>query len=190
MGGTDEAGLLAGAAVPGPHQIKLRVPRGARAVHLSAQFTTSPLASPPTLQLLVKANAPITFTHLGTGLTNNADQIATATVANNLVSATVPIDVPCLPTSAVYLSLANVGASAVTVRAVLATTDPAAGCGDSTFDAGSPIVLPLATAEAAPTGCGCSTGSPEALALGALGALAWLKRRKVRSLTPLPTAEL
>lgn len=176
------------AVIPGPIQFKLRTPKGATKVHVSAKLGSGspiPGATPPVLAL-VKENAPITFTRSGGGLTNDATQsvqLSSGGLANITVS------VPCGAASEVYVTLASTGGGGA-AQNVSVTFDAPATCvvasdgGTTDRDDGGvdtktiPSVGAGSTTSAAPAKtCGCSSGElGPMLGLG-LAALA-LRRRK------------
>src|SRR6185436_12604209 len=117
IGGRSQSGL-SGGFIPGPHQMKLKVPMGAKSVSVTAQVGADPLGlggGTPTLKLLARANSPISFGKSGGTLQNDATATVDFTVMNGGANATANIDVPCAATSEVYVTIANNGANAATL---------------------------------------------------------------------------
>ncbi len=127
---------LAGSLVPGPHQFKLKVPTGAQTITVTGvQSSANPFAQPLKPKVLVKKGQAITFTKMGSSLTNNADVNGDFT-GNGTITATITVDAPCGAASEVFVTMAATGASTLTNVKVTAT--PPASCNpvDAGTDAG------------------------------------------------------
>ena len=174
-----------GSKVPGPHQFKFQLPRGAREVSISGPYfsfgggTLPDGGSSMRLQLLAKANAPITFTRQGGVLTNDSDvsAIPTTPIQGQMVGRAA-IQVAC--GGEVYFTVVNTSRRDRALYNLGVGYEPLNDCSDvdAGSDAGEPdagppppqdVLVPMAQdgLGAVPQGCGCSSG-------GVLGALAVL----------------
>lgn len=176
---TTFAGVGANLTVPGPYQFKIHVPRGAKSVSMNAQMQT--FGTNSRLEFLAVADRPITFAKNGTNIQNDASARVVPSVSQGVVSATLPIDVPC----GGDLHFA-IGGTSQRDRALYNLTfgfEQADSCPE--VDAGVPDAGPVtpptvrlvaAKEELGPKleGCSCTTASPFALVFGAL----WLSRRR------------
>ncbi|MBS1148656.1 MAG: Protein-N(5)-glutamine methyltransferase PrmC, partial [Myxococcaceae bacterium] len=95
ISGSAYAALGSGQGVPGPYQMKIRVPKGAKSVTLSGPYFSGGGSTTARLALLAKANQPITFTRAGQTLTHDADKSVVPTAGGGTMSGTALIDVPC-----------------------------------------------------------------------------------------------
>lgn len=95
LAGASFAGLAQGSVVPGPYQFKFRVPAGAKSLTMTGLYQT--FGNNPTvrLQLLARAGDPIAFVRNGQIIQNDAQVTVVPTVANQVMTATVNLDVPC-----------------------------------------------------------------------------------------------
>jgi hypothetical protein len=173
--GIGAATTLPNALMPGPFQFKVTAPKGAKSVKISSTVASSGLGgTPPTVQALVKYDAPITFTLAGANLTNDAK--TTAQLASG--GGTIAADAGC--GSSVYVSLASAG-TGVTLENVQVTIEPLAAC--PVVDAGTPgqpeITLPVIGSVEGPPGktCGCSA-MDGSLVVGALALVTLARRRR------------
>jgi hypothetical protein len=172
--GIPAAANMANALVPGPYQLKVNAPMGAKAVRISGMVQGGGLGGQaPAVTALVKYGAPITFTAAGAALNNDAT--ITSQLANGV--GTIAADAGC--GSAVYVSLASIGGGA-TLQAVEVKIDPLTSC---TVDAGQPdagheVTLPVVTSVEGPPAktCGCSA-LDASLVVAALGLLSLRRRR-------------
>lgn len=184
--GADFTQVTVGEAIPGPYQMKFRVPNGARSVTVSGPYFGGGGggSTPPTLLLLAKANAPVTFVRTGTNTTHDADRSVVPTrPAQGQMSATAMIDVPC--GGELYFTVANTSRRDRQLTNLAFSYEPALECpppvpdaGPAPVDAGpsepEPIFVPGVSADLGaplPAGCGCSSAGPGLLALVGLGAL-------------------
>ncbi len=182
--GTSFAAVASGSAVPGPYQLKLRVPNGARSVTVGGPYFVFG-GGTVRLQVLAKANAPITFTRAGTSLTNDADVAVTPTVPQqNFMEGKAVIDVPC--GGELYFTVANTSTRDRAVQGLEFSYEPKDSCAPVVPDAGAvdagvpdPVVLTAAGDGLGPalTGCGCNAVSPFGLGLLLLP-LALRRRRR------------
>jgi hypothetical protein len=172
--------------IPGPHQLKLRVPNGARSVQVTGQIPPDPLAGfgggAPRLKALARAGGPITFIRVGSSLQNDATGTADVTIAQGNATATINLDVPCGPTSEVYVTVANDGQGPTTLQNLTLSATPAATCSPPDAgpggDGGMTIVLPgIGVVEGQAQGCGCGA-SPWGAPVVLLVALALRRRRR------------
>ncbi len=190
IGGTQRAGVSG--IVPGPYQMKLRLPNGARTVTVTGQVGASGLfGGAPNVTLLAKVGQPITFQKQGTALTNDADVTAAGQVQNGALTAKVDIAVPC--GGEVYFTLGTNSQGGAAVQQVAASFDPATSCavdagtdaglpdaGGGPADAGSTVVEHVGGgAGRTPEGCGCASASSTAAFLALMSAL--MRRRAPRS---------
>lgn len=187
IGGRQQAGVSSG-VVPGPYQMKLRVPAGARSVKISAPYQSGGFGGggTPPIKLLAKANQPVTFTRASGVLSNDADVKADAVLSGSTLSAEAFVDAPCGETSEVYFTLGTDGTDQQALQNLKVSFTPLAVCPvdagtPAAADAGPAIVDGLGgngvTAQgSAPTGCGCGAGASMAFAL--LPLLALLRRRQ------------
>ncbi len=135
--GTTFAQVGAMQQVPGPYQLKFRVPNGAKSVRANAVTFGGGggAGATPRFQLVAKSNQPITFTRTGQNLANDAEQMAPAVTANGMATATVPINVPC--GGEVYFTLVNTSTRDRTLQNLTFAFTPADSC---PVDAGMPEV--------------------------------------------------
>ncbi|MBL9037899.1 MAG: hypothetical protein JNG84_05220 [Archangium sp.] len=184
--GSDLATVTSGTAIPGPYQLKLHVPNGAKQVTMSGvSFSFGGGGGGSRLQLLAKAGAPITFTRAGSTLTNDADAMVVPTSTRGTLAGTVTLAVPC--GGDVYVTLANTGArdrivqqlsiSATPADSCPPPAEPDAGVGDGDAGVVDAIIGPaVPEALGPPLGCGCSSGA--AAALWAIPLALWPRRRR------------
>jgi hypothetical protein len=191
---TSQARLTTSQLMPGPYQLAVRVPNGARSFTVTGtlgQGSTS-------LRVLARAASPITFKRASGGrLTNDAERSATPTFTGAAFSATGSLDVPC--GSTLYLTVANFAAVEQVIAFLSVSTTPALSCPPPVVDAGAPdaggpppdaggppppiTFAPLPdTLGATPPGCGCGATAHSPLALGIwLLALRARRRSSARS---------
>ncbi len=199
--GTTFAELAPGTAVPGPYQMKIRVPNGAKSLVVSGPYFGGGMTV--RVGIVAKANAPITFTRgAGQALLNDADKTVTPTVGGGMMKGTVSIDVPCggelfftvtntSPRDRQLQNLAFTYAPADSCAVVPDAGVPDAGNPDAgglnpgVGDAGTPkpstvtidAVPDSLGAVAVKTGCGCSGGVGGFFWVALLGApLLWRRR--------------
>jgi hypothetical protein len=182
ISGTAFAGVASGMAVPGPYQFKIHVPAGAKSVTMTGPYQTFGGATTARLQLLVSADSPISFAKNGQNVANDAQVMVVPTVANQMMSATANIDVPC--GHDLYIAVANTSARDRPLYDLVFSFTPADSCPQPEVDAGpppppDPIQLNGASdlLGAPAKGCGCGSVPPLAL-LPAL--LVFLRRRQGR----------
>ncbi len=192
IGGRDEAGLAIGSMVPGPYQMKVSLPKGARSLNVTAAIQADPLGQSQTsAELLVKVGQPITFNRASSVVTNDADVTAGAVAAGSSLSAQAMIDVPC--GADLFFTLATTGAQGEVLQDVAVDVIKAVSCAPDAgidagtdagaVDAGAPVSIPSIAEEGragagrAPEGCGCGA-SGGGLALAAAGLAAALARRR------------
>ncbi|MFT3712945.1 MAG: hypothetical protein QM817_35280 [Archangium sp.] len=179
--GTAFAGVSNGLTVPGPYQFKIHVPNGAKSVTMSAQMQT--FGTNSRLEFLASANNPISFAKSGVNLSNDAMAKTVPTVAQQVVSGTVMIDVPC--GGDLHFAIGDTSQRDRTLFNLTFTYAQADSCPEvdaGVPDAGmtmmpNPTVRLVAAKEelgARVMGCTCSSASPFALVIGAL----WLLRRR------------
>jgi uncharacterized protein (TIGR03382 family) len=177
--GTSFAGVGDGLSVPGPYQVKIRVPRGAKSIGMSGQMQSFGTMS--RLELLAAADRPITFAKNGTSLANDAMARTVPAIAQGVLSATLPINVPC--GGEVYLAVANQSRRDRQIYDLQFAFDPADSCPEvdaGVPDAGAPMQAPIRLVNAPETlgdrvmGCSCNVTSPLAVIVSAL----WLLRRR------------
>ena len=188
MPGTSFAGVQDNGNVPGPYQVKIRLPRGARSVSFSAQMAS--FGNNPRLELLAAIDRPIGFAVNAGSIANDATLSATATLSQGTVSATLPIDVPC--GSEVTLALANNSRRDRTLIDLRFAYEEALSCpdvpdagpvggggGGTGGGSGGPVRLVAPSETLGPTvmGCGCS-GGPSLLFVAAAGLLFARRRRR------------
>lgn len=188
IGGNSRAGMN-GQIIPGPYQIKLRTPQGARRVSISGRVDTGPFGGAPSVRLLARAGSPITFTRGGNTLTNDATKTVLGSIIGGVLDAAADIDVPCGATSEVYLSIGTSGGGNVNIQGLTASFQPATTCDpqdggtDGGTDAGQGggqvVSVPHAgdNAGRVPEGCGCSGAGAGLAALALLGLLGLARRR-------------
>jgi hypothetical protein len=168
---------LSSGVIPGPHQLKLRVPNGTRSVTVTAAVAGNALfgGGTPQLKALGRVGSPISFVRTNNALQNDAQGTADVTVTQGNASAVINLAAPCGATSEVYVTLANSGANPVTLTNLSISAQPAASCaGDGgmndggTGDGGSnTTITPGITTDGGPEGvvqgpalktCGCGAG--------------------------------
>ncbi|MBI3185824.1 MAG: hypothetical protein HYZ28_27115 [Myxococcales bacterium] len=186
IGGTQRAELAAGQLVPGPYQLKLITPNGAKSVTIAGQVGggLAGFGGAPQVKVLAKVGQPITFTRPSANTTaHDADKTADATITGGSMSGKVAIQVPCGASSEIYLTLATPSANGATVRGLSASFEQADSCGvpdagsPGTPDAGRTVVVSLAPQGGRiPEGCGCSSSGAGLAALALASAL--LRRRR------------
>lgn len=184
--GTYEIGADDGNAVPGPYQMKLRVPYGATSLTVSGPYMTFNSTS-VRLQVLAKSGAPVSFSLNGSSLTHDADVAKVPTLASGKMSATLPVDVPC--GGELYFTVGNTSRRGRGLTELAFSFEPRDLCDPVTPepDAGT-VAQPVSIAAiaedsvtqgSAPKGCGCANA--QGLALGSLLSLlglAALSRRR------------
>lgn len=187
VAGTGSAGLLQGSLVPGPHQFKLRLPRGAKSLSFTAQLFS--FGNNVGVRLLTKTGRAITFTRAGGSISNDAELTVTPTIpAQGQVRGTTPLRVAC--GDELYFTLANTSGRERTLGNLTFTYEELDSCpqdAGTPMDAGTnsgsdagqqppqPTSLALAPDQlgSIPAGCGCN-----AAPLPLLGLLALLTRRR------------
>jgi hypothetical protein len=175
IGSYRQTTLASGSLIPGPHQLLVRTPLGASAVAISATLAVGS----PSLKLLARQGDAIKLTKLGTTLLSDAAAKVDVTAAGPALSATAAIDAPCA--GALYVTLANVGAAAVTLKDLAVTVTPKPECAASADGGGMPppddggVVDGGALGGPKIRGCGCG-GAP--WGLPAVPLLAWRLRRR------------
>jgi hypothetical protein len=163
--GTTFAGLVTGAVVPGPYQFKIHVPNGAKSVTATGQYPSFGNQTMARLEVMASEN-PITFVKTGATLANDARAKVVPTLANQVFTGKVAIDVPC--GGDVYVALGNPSQRDRQLYEVSLSFEPADRCDEPVVvDAGvmqpePPVQLPEAQEElGAPVpGCGCTSGAP------------------------------
>ncbi len=196
--GTVYAGLAMNQPVPGPYQLKIKVPRGAKSVKVSGPYFGG--GQTVRMALLAKSNAPITFTRAGQQLTHDADKSVVPTAGGGQMAATALIAVPC--GGELFFTLANTSTrdrqlQDLAFSFVEADSCPVPDAGVAIVDAGAPPVdagvappdagpvqppalksdvFPTPLGPVARTGCGCTAVTP-GMAWLALLALCLLRRR-------------
>jgi hypothetical protein len=181
--GTQPAGLAVNQLVPGPYQLKVSVPKGAKSVRINPYVGGS-----TRLRLLAKANQPIVFKRgAAQRLTNDADKSGVAVIDGGVTTATALIDVPC--GGDLYFTVANTNTTEAVLINLAFGVVPADSCpaipdAGMTFDAGMMVVPdagPAPVVDAGPpppvrvelyptplgtvaplSGCGCNAASPGA----------------------------
>ncbi|MHB8878221.1 MAG: hypothetical protein ACYC8T_31380, partial [Myxococcaceae bacterium] len=195
IGGRQAAGLSAASRVPGPYQMKLLLPQGAKSVTVTGTGQTNMIGQLQTsVRLLAKVGAPITFTRAGNVLSNDAQVTGGAPALVNPLRAQALIDVPC--GAEVYFTLGTTEAQGETLRDLTVTFEPAVSCtvdagtdagtvaDAGAIDGGAKIIDAIeeggkAGAGNVPGGCGCTSavGGLPAFAVLCLLGLARLRRR-------------
>ncbi len=204
--GIPAAQSLGQSLVPGPFQFKVAATAGALRIRVTgaAQSGGGFGGQAPTVRVLTRNGAPVTFTRTGNVLSNDAEKNVAMTGGGNLTG-TVELNAPC--NTDVYVALVSAGGGA-TLQNVNVTVDPLVNCMVPVADAGSgggtgggsatgggagggggsgqmteiiPGVGPGSTTEqpVVKTGCGCA--SPVDVAVPALALLALarsLRRRR------------
>ncbi|MBK7859571.1 MAG: hypothetical protein IPJ65_13325 [Archangiaceae bacterium] len=192
--GTRGQAQLTSGPLPGPHQLKLRVPNGTRSVTVSASVGGGGLGglggAAPVLKVLAKVGAPITFTRAGAALQNDADKTVDLPAMNGSATATFDLAAPCGASSEVFVTVANDGTNAANLGNLAISAQPATSCtstdGGSNGDGGTTdggtgtTITPGITMDGGPSGvfegpglggCGCGAspvGAPLVLLLLAL----------------------
>ncbi|MBX7097268.1 MAG: hypothetical protein K1X89_06135 [Myxococcaceae bacterium] len=198
--GADFSQVTAGEPIPGPYQMKIHVPKGAKSLKVSGPYFGFQATPTAQLQLLVKSNAPITFAKANGKVTNDADlAIVPSRPTNQTMEAVAPIAVPC--GGDLYFTVANTSRRDRQMQNLAYTYTEADTCEvpDAGSDAGVMTVDDAGVADAGAfdagvgndagslpavpdplgntsKGCGCSTG----VGPGLLLALALLRRRARR----------
>lgn len=162
-------------ALPGPYQMKLSAPKGAKRLNVRSQIAQ--FGNNVSVRILTKTGAPVTYTRNGFSLTNDADSTVTPTVSQGVMTADIEVQVPC--GGAVYFSIANAGSRERQLGNITASIEPADTCPEPLDagvtgqpDAGVVTLEPVTLDSTADTlgapmaGCGCNGG--------AAGALGWL----------------
>ncbi|MGQ0505459.1 MAG: hypothetical protein ACT4TC_09075 [Myxococcaceae bacterium] len=190
IGGTGKAALAANQVVPGPYQMHLTLPRGARTLTVKAysQPPELPGSAVAAVRVLTRVGSPITFTRNGGNLTNDAQASSNVTSLTGNITLTTTLDVPC--NGELFFSLANSASVAANLSNVTFTTVDSPSCtgigadGGSSpgTDAGAPYVTDGVpggpTGDVAPRGCGCQGPLGGASVLALLAAVTWAARRK------------
>jgi MYXO-CTERM domain-containing protein len=189
IGGTDQAQLAANALVPGPYQLMLHLPEGARSLTISANAQAARGSTASTVRLLAKVGEPVTFTRVGGALNHDADSSANATLTGNSLTAKATLEVPC--GGDLYFTLGSTAAAGDTLQALTATFEKAASCPPDAGvapDAGNPEPEPAVIASVpengkagagpAPVGCGCNSADVGLSALALFGLVALARRRR------------
>ncbi|MBL8910005.1 MAG: hypothetical protein JNM17_04785 [Archangium sp.] len=183
--GTQFAGVADNLVVPGPYQFKIRVPRGAKSVSMQAQMQSFGGGGNSRLEFLAAADRPIAFAKNGTNIANDATARVVPTSSMGVVSAVLPIAVPC--GGELNFALGGTSRRDRTLFNLTFAFEQADSCPE--VDAGVPdagmMQMPMTVRlvsvkeELGPRteGCSCTTASPFALVVGAL----WLLRRRRQS---------
>jgi uncharacterized protein (TIGR03382 family) len=128
IGGTSDLGANNGSAVPGPFQMKLKVPKGTKDLVVNANLLASGFGPSPNVRLLAKFDQPLLFTFASGAIVNDAAKNANAIVSQaGALTASVPLDTACDTERDVYFTLSvttRFGASLDTL-AVSTTHNPA-----------------------------------------------------------------
>jgi MYXO-CTERM domain-containing protein len=193
LGGTQQARLANGTVVPGPYQLRVGVSAGAKSITVKATIAANPIpgSAPPTVHLLAKENAPITFTPVGSnGLSHDARTTTNSGTSTGAVTLKAVLAVPC--GGALFFTFGNSATVPTSIRNVTFTVEPADSCAapdagappDAGGGGGDPYTVPKVpdgeTGKVAP-GCGCQSTPAAALALLALVALALFSGRRRRA---------
>lgn len=170
------AGLNQNTPVPGPYQFKIRAPRGVKSVTVSSVYQSFGNATTARLEILA-SDLPITFTRNAGGLINDAVAKVVPTVGNQMMTGTVPINVPC--GGEVFVAIANTSTRDRSLYDVQLSFAPADECPEPVVDAGvqsPPKSVPAVgeTLGAPVEGCGCTSTVPFMFA----PALLWFLRRR------------
>lgn len=180
LAGSSFAGVANGSAVPGPYQFKIHVPAGAKSLTMTTAYQTFGTNPTARLQLLARAGDPVTFVKSGNTLQNDAQVMAVPTVANQVATAKVTLDVPC--GGDLYFAVANTSARDRPLYDLAFTYESADSCPEPEVDAGmppppDPIQVAGVNGVLGPPvqGCGCNAVPPLAF-LPAL--LLFLRRRR------------
>jgi hypothetical protein len=191
IAGTSFAGVASGSTVPGPYQFKIRAPAGVKRLTMTGPYQTfgsNPMAR---LQLLARADEPVSFVKVGNALRNDAQVSVVPSVSNQVMTATVAVDVPC--GGALYFAIANTSSRDRVLTDLTFSYESADSCPEPEVDAGmpdagaaldagapAPITVSGVTAElgAPVAGCGCTSASP--LALFPVALLLARRRRRAR----------
>ncbi|MBI3185732.1 MAG: hypothetical protein HYZ28_26640 [Myxococcales bacterium] len=189
--GTMEAMLSDSSPVPGPYQMKFRLPKGAKSVSIGGPYYS--YGGTVRLVLLAKAGKPITFTRAGSNdLFHDADVSKVPTLSGTQMQAAAPLEIPC--GGELYLTVGNTSRRGRLLQNLTVSYEPLASCpeppkNEPSPDAGQaepPQSLPEPVlAEAVPEdgtlgkppSCGCSAGETGLLGLGFLAAVAFRRRR-------------
>ncbi len=172
--GTRAAGLVEGSLVPGPHQFKLRLPRGAKSLSFTSELFT--FGRGEDVQLLTKVGRPISFLEVRGSLGTNAELTVTASSpAPGRLQGSTPLRVDC--GRELYFTLGNRSERDLLLADVAFRYEQLDSC-PSDAGAQTPTSLQLApeTLGTVPTGCGCSAGFTPGFALLAL--VAWRRRTR------------
>ncbi len=173
--GTTFADLAPDSPVPGPYQMKVRVPNGARSLTVSGPYFSGGMTV--RVGIVAKANAPITFTRgANRTLLNDADKMVVPTVSAGTMKGTVMIDVPC--GGELFFTVTNTSPRDRQLQDLAFSFTPADSCA-VVPDAGAPdagqMTIPDSGVIAVPTGDAGNPG-PRAIILDAandrLGAVA------------------
>ena len=183
---TADARVAMGSVLPGPYQLKLRAPRGAKSLTVRSniyQGTTG-------IRVLAKVGQPITFKRASSQrLANDADRTVVPTFANAMFTTTIPLEVPC--GGEVYFTVGNVGPTEQILLDLNGSIVAADSCPMPVPDAGpmpnpdagtttpDPVKVdasPDTLGSAEEPGCGCSA-SFSAPALALLAAVLRARRR-------------
>ncbi|MFZ5469559.1 MAG: hypothetical protein ACOZIN_08990 [Myxococcota bacterium] len=180
--GSMEAGVTQGSLVPGPYQMKLSVPTGAKSLTLTGPYQTFGTGT-VRVTVMAKKDNPITFTRSGSGLTHDADVTLVPTVSQGRMSATVPIEVPC--GGELYFTVAGNSGRGRALTELGFSYEEADACPapvpPQEPTPPEPIAVSALSEDAVaqgpvPPGCGCGTGG--GAALGLLALLGALRRRR------------
>ncbi len=197
IGGPNNVGANNGQLVPGPIQMKLKVPQGTQNLVITADVSASGFGGAPTVRLLAKFDQPILFTFAGGMIINDAAKTANAVFSQaGTMTATVALNTACDTERDVYFTLGSVTPNGATLSNVLASTtaDPTCSGNDAGIqtdagqvdtDGGTQMVpanpQPIDSQLGKPAGgCGCQT-TPAGWALFALVALGTQLRRRARA---------
>lgn len=189
--GKQDVGINVG-VVPGPLQMKIRVPNGTRSVSFSASFSQGPTGQTPNVTLLASRESPIVFVRTGTELKNDSEVQVVAKVQGSTLTAKANLDTACGENSAVFLAIGTSADTSQVLSNLSVSYEKAVNCASP--DAGTPaptqplepekVVAPTLSegtgisGKAIPLGCGCSSSGSAAEGLMALGLLALRRRRK------------
>lgn len=180
--GSTYAGVTTGAAVPGPYQLKLHLPRGARRVTVTGMQY---FGNSSRLQVLARALEPVTFARNNASLVNDAELKVTPTVSQGRATAVLDVNVVC--GDDLYIAIANVSGMDRTLYDLSVSWEEAASC-PTTEPEPEPEPEPqpepqVMTVQAASDalgapleGCGCGVTPP--LALLPFGLVVLRRRRR------------
>ena len=171
------AEVTQGNPIPGPYQFKIHVPNGAKSVTATSMYQSFGGSTMARLSVLASTD-PITFVRRGADLINDAQKSVVPTVAAQVMTGKVLIDVPC--GGDVFVAIGNTSQRDRQLYDLSFSFEPAASCPPPVVDAGPPPLDPVTVAAAQETlgapvqGCGCSSAAPFLL----FPVLMWFRRRR------------